>query len=214
MTLRWLLPLVIVAAFLVGAAGALAIENGVFQSAAPTPTVLPTTTAKPRPTAAITVVQITETPSAAPTRAAPTHVAPTHVAPTRVAATAAPTSFDPTAADLATIRAHGYTPHGHGASTPDGFGGTLYAWSGVCSGSADGYCQKVFFFIGTRYLGTDTARSSILTAVRAAGPQNIDVTYPNYAPQDPLCCPSGTPVTITYHWNGTRLIPSGTPPGH
>ncbi len=199
MTLRWLLPLVIVAALLVGAAGALAVENGVFRSAAPTPTVPSTATATSRPTVTITVVRITATPSAAPTQPA---------------ATPAPTSSDPTTADLETIRAHGYTP-GHGVSTPDGFGGTLYAWPGVCTGSADGYCQKVFFFIGARYLGTDTARNSnAITGVRAAGPQNIDVTYPSYAPQDPLCCPSGKPVTITYHWNGTRLVPSGTPPGH
>lgn len=202
--MRWLLPLVIVAALLVGAAGALAVENGVFRSATPTPTVFPTATATPKPTATITVVKITATPSAAPTRPVPPRAGPTAAAP----------SSDPTAADLATIRARGYTP-GHGASTPDGFGGTLYAWPAVCTGSADGYCQKVFFFIGTRYLGTDTAtNSNAITGVRAVGPQNIDVTYPSYAPQDPLCCPSGRPVTITYHWNGTRLVPSGTPPGH
>jgi hypothetical protein len=202
--MRWLLPLVIVAALLVGAAGALAVENGVFRSATPTPTASPAPTATPQPTATLTVVKITATPSVAPTRSTPPRPAPTTAA----------TSPDPTAVDLATIRAHGYTP-GHGASTPDGFGGTLYAWPAVCTGSADGYCQKVFFFIGSRYLGTDTARNSnAITGVRAAGPATIAVTYPSYAPQDPLCCPSGTPVTITYHWNGSRLIPSGTPPGH
>lgn len=200
MTLRWLLPLVIVAALLVGAAGALAIENGAFRRAAPSPTAQSIATATPHPTAALSIVRVTATPSAAATRPA---------------VTVAPPSSDPTAADLATIRAHGYTVQGHGVSTPDGSGRTLYAWQAVCSGSADGYCQKVFFFIDTRYLGTDTARNSnAITGVHASGPQDIAITYPSYAPQDPLCCPSGKPVTITYHWTGTRLVPSGTPPGH
>jgi hypothetical protein len=98
---------------------------------------------------------------------------------------------------------------------PDGFGSTLYAWPAVCTGSADGYCQKVFFFIDSRYLGTDTARASnAITNVQASGTGSIAVTYPSYAPQDPLCCPSGKPVTITYHWTGSKLVPSGTPPGH
>lgn len=199
MTIRWLLPLLIVAALLVGAAGGLAIKNGLGRTATPTPTPLPTDTATPRPTATTAIVAVTATPLAAPTR---THSTPT-------------TPSNPTSADLAVIQAHGYTARGSGVSTPDGSGGTLYAWPAVCSGSADGYCQKVFFFIGTRYLGTDTSRASnAISKVAAAGPATIAVTYPSYASQDPLCCPSGKPVTITYHWTGARLAPSGTPPGH
>lgn len=201
MTGRWLLPLLLVAVFLVGAAGALVIERGTFRSPTPTPTALPTSTPTPEPTAAVTVVYVTTTPRPSVTPS-----------PGRTATT---TSSNAVAADLATIRAHGYTPHGNGASTPDGAGGTLYAWQAVCSGSADGYCQKVFFFINARYLGTDTAHASnAISNVQAAGLQDINVTYPSYAPNDPLCCPSGKPVTITYHWTGTKLVPSGTPPGH
>lgn len=73
----------------------------------------------------------------------------------------------------------------------------------------------MFFFLNTRYLGTDTSSPSAgIGDFRAAGTGSIAVTYPNYAKSDPLCCPSGQPVTITYHWNGTSLVPSGTPPGH
>ena len=94
-------------------------------------------------------------------------------------------------------------------------GAPLYVYRSVCTGSADGHCQKVFFFDGTRYLGTDTLNdSAAINSVSNAGAQTIAVTYANYAPNDPLCCPSGKPVTITYYWNGTKLTPSGTPPGH
>jgi hypothetical protein len=123
---------------------------------------------------------------------------------------------DPLVSDPAIIRAKGYTPDaGRRVETPDGFGNTLYAWIAICTGSADGHCQNVFFFIGTRYLGTDTSvPSSQINAIAAFGPQTVDVTYANYRRGDPLCCPSGPPVTIRYRWTGTRLIPSGTPPGH
>jgi LppP/LprE lipoprotein len=66
-----------------------------------------------------------------------------------------------------------------------------------------------------QYLGTDTTSpSNEIKSEMAAGTGNIDVTCANYKNNDPLCCPSGQPVTIRYHWNGTRLIPSGRPPGH
>lgn len=101
------------------------------------------------------------------------------------------------------------------AKTPDGLGKTLYAILGICTGSADGHCQKIFFFLDNQYLGTDTkSPSNEIRSDVAAGTGNIDITYANYKPSDPLCCPTGQPVTIRYHWNGIRLIPSGTPPGH
>lgn len=210
MTGRWLLPLLLVAVFLIGAAGALVVERGTFRSPTPTPTTLPTSTATSQPTSTVTVVYITATPRPSVTSSA--HTTATTSSPHTTATTS---SSNAVTTDQATIRAHGYTPHGNGASTPDGAGGTLYAWQAVCSGSADGYCQKVFFFVDARYLGTDTSHaSSAISAVQAAGPSDINVTYPSYAANDPLCCPSGKPVTITYHWTGTKLVPSGTPPGH
>lgn len=210
---RWLLPVAVLAALLIGAAAALAASRVLGGShsaaiatattaptAAPTaaPTSAPTATSEPRPTATV-----------APTT--PPTVAP---APTSPPPTTAPVA-DPGAQDTAVIKAKGYTPvQGH-AETSDGSGGTLYAWRAVCTGSADGYCQKVFFFDGPRYLGTDTLNdSTAIMAVDAAGPATIAVKYANYQPNDPFCCPTGTPVSITYHWTGQRLIPSGTPPGH
>ena len=91
----------------------------------------------------------------------------------------------------------------------------MIAIKGICGGSIDGKCQQVFFFIGTRYLGTDTFKpSTSIWAIDPAGPGRIRVSYANYGPNDPLCCPSLSPVPITYAWDGVSLKPNGTPPGH
>lgn len=98
-------------------------------------------------------------------------------------------------------------------SSPDG--GTLVALSGVKTPTADGDTQWVFFFNDATYLGTDTALPSPqLSLAGSPGPGQVDVHYTTYALNDPLCCPSLPPVTITYTWDGERLTPSGTPPGH
>lgn len=120
--------------------------------------------------------------------------------------------------DVSMIRSRGYiakTKLPAFAFTPDGNGRTLYAWVGTCADSADGYCQKVFFFDGTRFVGNDTTTASAgIDSIEADGDSVIDVTYANYKKTDPLCCPSGLPVTIGYTWNGTTMTGSGTPPGH
>lgn len=152
------------------------------------------------------------TPNPPPITATPTVGSFTTAVPST---TPAVSGGNPLTADPAIVRSRGYTPSPHNVQTPDGFGHTLYAWHGTCAGSADGYCQMMFFFIDTRFLGTDTKDpSTAIAEYRAAGTGTIAVTYASYGPQDPLCCPSGKPVTITYHWNGSRLIPSGIPPGH
>jgi hypothetical protein len=120
--------------------------------------------------------------------------------------------------DVNTIANHGYrakTQIPEFAFTPNGSGGTLYAWAGTCANSGDGYCAKVFFFNGKTFLGTDTSGNSpAINSVESAGPKVIDVTYANYKSSDPNCCPSGVPVTISYTWNGSTMTASGTPPGH
>ncbi|HLI52047.1 MAG TPA: LppP/LprE family lipoprotein [Thermomicrobiaceae bacterium] len=116
--------------------------------------------------------------------------------------------------DRSVIRRHGFLPAAGYATTGNGTGGLLIAWAGVCRGSADGHCQRVFFFNGDRYVGADTTRgtSPAITRVAAAGSRAFAVTYAHYAPQDPLCCPSLKPVTITYKWNGSKMVASGKPP--
>ena len=116
--------------------------------------------------------------------------------------------------DLETVLAKGYEPFqvqaNYGAR-----GGVLIAISGVAVDSADGYNQWVFFFLNDTYLGTDTLYPSPqLAIVGNNGPGAISVRYANYAPGDPLCCPSLRSVVITYYWDGYSLTPDGTPPGH
>ena len=157
--------------------------------ATPTPTAIPT----PTPTATPTSV-----PTATPVPTVDTAAVESH--------------------DVSTILAHGYNAKSQipeFAFTPDGSGGTLYAWAAICANSGDGYCAKVFFFHGQSLLGTDTSGNSLaINSVESAGPKVIDVTYANYKASDPNCCPSGVPVTISYTWNGSSMSASGTPPGH
>jgi hypothetical protein len=100
-------------------------------------------------------------------------------------------------------------------STTGPDGSIFIGMAGFRSPSADGAPMWVFFFNGDTYLGTDTLMPSLgLSLVGSPAPGQINVSYTNYAPNDPLCCPSLPPVTITYTWNGQSVTPSGTPPGH
>lgn len=173
----------------------------------------------PPPPTFVAPVFTATAPAASPAASAPpaTTVATTSptVPPAAAATTPATSTADPVTVDVSVVRAHGYQPDSRVAQTPDGFGHTLYAFHGTCTGSGDGYCQIMLFFIGTRYLGTDTKNVSIdIANYYPTGTATFAVTYANYAKSDPLCCPSLQPVTIDYHWNGLRLIASGTPPGH
>jgi hypothetical protein len=113
------------------------------------------------------------------------------------------------------VNTKGYDPfglvltYGPDGSTP------LIAIAGTKIGSADGYNQWVFFFTGTTFIGTDTFDPSPgLQLVGSPGSGQVNVQYVAYAPSDPLCCPTLPPVTITYTWNGSKLTPNATPPGH
>jgi hypothetical protein len=117
-------------------------------------------------------------------------------------------------ADAQQVVARGYDPAGV-VTTLTADGRLLVAIAGSRLGSADGSPQWVFFFLDTTYLGTDTAAPSPqLQLAGSPGPGQVSVQYTNYAPGDPLCCPSQPPVTVTYTWTGTALVPDGTPPGH
>src|SRR5204863_9421130 len=117
-------------------------------------------------------------------------------------------------ADRAKVSSLGFSP-GQEAATPYGRGEQLIAIKGTCAGRTDGHCQQVFFFVGERYLGTDTLRpSTAIGEIAPAAPGRIRVTHPNYVPSDPLCCPGLPLVRFTYSWND-QLIPSdGTAAGH
>ena len=117
-------------------------------------------------------------------------------------------------ADLDAVLAQGYEPFQVQVNV-GARGGDLIAIAGTFIQSADGYNQWVFFFLDGTYLGTDTAVPSPgLQITGNAGPGAISVQYVAYGPNDPLCCPTLPPAVITYTWDGSSLIPNGTPPGH
>ncbi len=123
--------------------------------------------------------------------------------------------LNPVIYDPAVITQQGYQAEGKPAFAPEAKGQWLFAWLGQCEGSRDGHCLKIFFFSNTVFLGTDTwFPSQGIVKYYADGHGTIAVTYANYAPDDPVCCPSLSPVTITYHWTGSQMVPSGTPPDH
>lgn len=114
------------------------------------------------------------------------------------------------------MESRGYRPEGNIVRVrATEAGGVLTVQKGICKDSADGRCQQLFIFLNGRFLGTDTFKPSQgITEVRPAGTGKFTATYAHYAPADPACCPSRPPVTITYTWDGNRLTPDGTPPGH
>ena len=129
-------------------------------------------------------------------------------------AQAAPTTGSLIISDVQQVLNKGYDPFGV-VTTYGPDGSSFIAIAGTLIGSADGYNQWVFFFSGASYIGTDTGQPSpqlSLTGSPAGGA--VSVSYVNYGPNDPLCCPSRAPITITYSWDGSSVTPNGTPPGH
>ncbi|QQE79866.1 LppP/LprE family lipoprotein [Alicyclobacillus sp. SO9] len=103
------------------------------------------------------------------------------------------------------VKANKATPN---ASVKTASGSTLTAWIAIAAKSQDGYNQLVFFFLNGKYLGTDTAKPSIsITSAKAVG-HGIAVTYPVYNKNDSFANPTGTPVTITYTWKNSKLVPN------
>ncbi|MCF8568129.1 LppP/LprE family lipoprotein [Alicyclobacillus tolerans] len=118
------------------------------------------------------------------------------------------TSQSDYASQITLIKNKGYsvdetTPN---ATVKNASGDTLTAWITTDRQSQDGYNHLVFFFLNGQYLGTDTAKPSLeITSAKAAG-NGIAVTYPVYMSNDSFADPTGTPVTITYTLNGSKLV--------
>jgi hypothetical protein len=72
--------------------------------------------------------------------------------------------------------------------------------------------EQAFFFVGDRFIGTDTAEPSGAIEVLAQSDTQITLGYGLYRPGDALCCASAGVARVTYVWNGTRLVPRGAIP--
>ncbi len=108
-----------------------------------------------------------------------------------------------------------FAPSGTLLTTSGSDGTTLSAIVGTRSPSADGYGQLVFFFDGSRYVGTNNLwEATEITKIATDGMNRFRVTYAHYAPSDATFDPTLRPVTVIYTWNGTqfeasRTLPSG-----
>jgi hypothetical protein len=107
------------------------------------------------------------------------------------------------------VRRHGYTPN----STAEYHSGqTLRVLVGTRTGSADGYGQQAFFFVGGRYIGTDTKESSATVKVLSQSDTEVTLAYALYRKGDPLASPSGGQSTVRFQLNNGKLTALGTIP--
>jgi hypothetical protein len=100
-----------------------------------------------------------------------------------------------------------FYPSSEPATISDGSGGNLTAEVGTNLPSTDGDGQLVFFWHNNRFVGWDSSVESMtVLQLQSVGPGHFRVTYSNYAPNDPACCPSLIPMSVAYRWSGDRFI--------
>jgi hypothetical protein len=105
-------------------------------------------------------------------------------------------------AAVAVVKAHGFTPVDTSEYHPNQ---TLRVLVGTRTGSGDGYGQQAFFFLGSRYLGTDAKEPSAKLKVASQGDTEVAIAYPLYRRKDPLCCPSGGQRTVHFALDNGKL---------
>jgi LppP/LprE lipoprotein len=160
-----------------------------------------TTTTKPSTTTATT--------TAAPTNTAGGTSAPTTRTETEPAFTHEETKAEGLSEAQAILQSRGYTTGETSQYHPNQ---TLRVLVGTKSGSSDGYGQQAFFFVGGRYIGTDTKEPSATVKVIAQSDTEVTLAYPLYRPGDPLANPSGGQATVHFQLNDGKLTPLGTIP--
>ena len=110
---------------------------------------------------------------------------------------------------LEAVRAHGYTPSSTSDYHPEQ---TLRVLVGTRNGSGEGHAQQAFFFLGERYLGTDSSQPSGAVHVISQGDTEVTLGYPIYRSGDSLCCPSGGEAHVTFQLNNGTLAPAQSIP--
>jgi hypothetical protein len=103
---------------------------------------------------------------------------------------------------VALLRGRGYTAPEPSQYHPDQ---TLRVLVGTKSGSADDYGQQAFFFVGGRYIGTDTKEPSASIKVIAQSDTEVTLGYVLYRKGDPLANPSGGQATVRFQLNNGKL---------
>jgi hypothetical protein len=67
--------------------------------------------------------------------------------------------------------------------------------------------EQAFFFVGDRFIGTDTKDPSAQLEVADQGGDGVTLGYGLYRPSDAIDGPSGGSAEVTYRWNGASLVP-------
>jgi hypothetical protein len=111
---------------------------------------------------------------------------------------------------VAKLRAEGYRPDDTGDYDSSA---TLRVLVGTRLDSGDGYAKRAFFFVGGRYIGTDTSDDSAQMRVEGHSDTTVTLAYAIYGQGDALCCPGAT-KRVRYQWNGSRLVPLDPIPPH
>ncbi len=172
-------------------------------ASSPAETQSTSTTTSPSATATSTTTKSTST-APAPTSTAGGTAAPggTHTAPEPEFAQSQPHGEGASEA-VGVLSAHGYA-----AAEPAQYHAnqTLRVLVGTKSGSSDGYGQQAFFFVGGRYIGTDTKAPSATVKVIAQSDTEVTLDYPLYRPGDPLSGPSGGQATVRFQLNNGKLV--------
>ncbi|HEV3093902.1 MAG TPA: LppP/LprE family lipoprotein [Solirubrobacteraceae bacterium] len=104
---------------------------------------------------------------------------------------------------IAVVKAHGYAP---GNTSDYHVDQTLRVLLATRTGSADGYAQQAFFFVGGRYIGTDTSAPSAGIRLVSQGDTEATLAYRLYQPGDPLCCARDGEATVRFQLNNGRLV--------
>ncbi len=110
---------------------------------------------------------------------------------------------------VALLEARGYTANETSQYHP---GQTLRVLVGTKTGSSDGYDQQAFFFVGGRYIGTDTKEPSASVKVIAQSDTEVTLGYPLYRKGDPLANPSGGQAVVRFQLNNGKLTALGPIP--
>ncbi|HLI31850.1 MAG TPA: LppP/LprE family lipoprotein [Solirubrobacteraceae bacterium] len=108
------------------------------------------------------------------------------------------------ASAIAVLRHAGYEPISTATYNPED---ALRVLIGARPGVAEGHRQQAFFFLDSRYLGTDSSTPSGSISVLGSGVDEVTLGYALYRPHDPPCCASGGLAQVRFSLNDGTLRP-------
>ena len=142
----------------------------------------------------VTSTTAAPTPTTNSTSTPPSSTVGSSVVPSTVVAPppSASSTFDFNAASQ-TVNQLGYnvvSPSTDQEPTP----GVLNVLIGQCDGSATGYCENAFFFVGSRYIGTDVSGTDIQVSVAWQTHSTAALSYPLMAKVTPTVVHQAAPA--------------------